>query len=262
MFNSNSFGHLASSFATAFVYALYGYGFMSCQFISEGGHDALYTVEVYYNKQLFASYNSTEGKYRGYTERAKDITDGLNHNQHFLDQEKKNLELCRNGVSTLLTTLETAEPRVRVFSTKTANSHQPGIIICSAYNFYPKPITLTWLRNGEEVTSEVISTDEMSDGNWLYQKHSYLEYIPTPTDTIECMVEHASLPTPKLYRWEYLSESRINKITVGTAGLLLGLAFITAGAIYYMKHTKAKALFFVGDKMPTNKTVISVENNL
>uniref|UniRef100_A0A8C6V940 Ig-like domain-containing protein n=1 Tax=Neogobius melanostomus TaxID=47308 RepID=A0A8C6V940_9GOBI len=225
--------------------ALYGYGFMSCQFISEGGHDALYTVEVYYNKQLFASYNSTEGKYRGYTERAKDITDVVTINK-----------------LPIILFFKAQEPRVRVFSTKTANSHQPGIIICSAYNFYPKPITLTWLRNGEEVTSEVISTDEMSDGNWLYQKHSYLEYIPTPTDTIECMVEHASLPTPKLYRWEYLSESRINKITVGTAGLLLGLAFITAGAIYYMKHTKAKALFFVGDKMPTNKTVISVENNL
>uniref|UniRef100_A0A8C6WZU8 Ig-like domain-containing protein n=1 Tax=Neogobius melanostomus TaxID=47308 RepID=A0A8C6WZU8_9GOBI len=248
--------------------ALYGYGFMSCQFISEGGHDALYTVEVYYNKQLFASYNSTEGKYRGYTERAKDITDAAWGPPTLKGPHEptRYSEACNKGLTYSFPNdvgdAVTSPLHQCLFSTKTANSHQPGIIICSAYNFYPKPITLTWLRNGEEVTSEVISTDEMSDGNWLYQKHSYLEYIPTPTDTIECMVEHASLPTPKLYRWEYLSESRINKITVGTAGLLLGLAFITAGAIYYMKHTKAKALFFVGDKMPTNKTVISVENNL
>ncbi|KAJ0066118.1 hypothetical protein NL108_001357, partial [Boleophthalmus pectinirostris] len=91
------------------------------------------------------------------------------------------------------------EPQVRVFSTKAGSSHQPGMLVCSAYSFYPKALTLTWLRNGEEVTSGVTFTDEMSNGNWLYQKHSYLEYTPTAEDQISCMVEHASLSTPQLY---------------------------------------------------------------
>uniref|UniRef100_A0A8C6V948 Ig-like domain-containing protein n=1 Tax=Neogobius melanostomus TaxID=47308 RepID=A0A8C6V948_9GOBI len=217
-----------------FADAHYMYGFENCQFSSEDEHESMFFGYVYYNKQLIVSYNSTEGKFTSYTEKTKEIVNGLNKNQHLLNEMKHAHDECKQGWAEA----RTQKPQVRVFSTKTATSHQPGIIICSAYNFYPKPITLTWLRNGEEVTSEVISTDEMSDGNWLYQKHSYLEYIPTPTDTIECMVEHASLPTPELYKWEYYLESRKNKIIVGTAGLLLGLAFTTIGVIYYKKHTK------------------------
>uniref|UniRef100_A0A8C6V046 Ig-like domain-containing protein n=2 Tax=Neogobius melanostomus TaxID=47308 RepID=A0A8C6V046_9GOBI len=223
-----------------FADAHYMYGFENCQFSSEDEHESMFFGYVYYNKQLIVSYNSTEGKFTSYTEKTKEIVNGLNKNQHLLNEMKHAHDECKQGVPDMVKILEESaqKPQVRVFSTKTATSHQPGIIICSAYNFYPKPITLTWLRNGEEVTSEVISTDEMSDGNWLYQKHSYLEYIPTPTDTIECMVEHASLPTPELYKWE----SRKNKIIVGTAGLLLGLAFTTIGVIYYKKHTKGHVL--------------------
>lgn len=46
-----------------------------------------------------------------------------------------------------------------------------------------------------------MSTDELSNGNWLYQMYSYLEYTPIPGEKITCMVEHASLKKPKLYNW-------------------------------------------------------------
>ena len=52
---------------------------------------------------------------------------------------------------------------------------------CSSYNFYPKAIFVTWLRDGEETTSDVISYTELSDGDWYYQYHSYLEYTPRYT---------------------------------------------------------------------------------
>lgn len=216
----------------------YGYGFLRCQFQSEDGHDTLYTAKIYINKHIVGSYNSTEEKYTGYTEKAKEITDGLNKNQHFLEQERKNLQKCKDAAPMLFNAFHTAvqKPQVRVFSTNT-----PHVIVCSAYSFYPKDITLTWLRNGEEVMSDVVSTEEMSNGNWLYQKHSYLEYTPTPADIIHCMVEHQSLPTPELHKWartDNLSESRRNKIFAGTAGLLLGLAFAVIGIIYYKKRTR------------------------
>uniref|UniRef100_A0A8C6V584 Ig-like domain-containing protein n=1 Tax=Neogobius melanostomus TaxID=47308 RepID=A0A8C6V584_9GOBI len=222
-----------------FADAHYMYGFENCQFSSEDEHESMFFGYVYYNKQLIVSYNSTEGKFTSYTEKTKEIVNGLNKNQHLLNEMKHAHD---DLYFTWLTGLKS--PRIMAISLPQGSKiHQPGIIICSAYNFYPKPITLTWLRNGEEVTSEVISTDEMSDGNWLYQKHSYLEYIPTPTDTIECMVEHASLPTPELYKWgRTVPKSRKNKIIVGTAGLLLGLAFTTIGVIYYKKHTKGHVL--------------------
>ena len=93
------------------------------------------------------------------------------------------------------------EPSVRLRSVKAVDGRHPGMLVCSLYNFYPKQITVTWLRNGEEVTSDVTSTDELSNGNWLYQVHSYLEFTPRAGEKITCMVEHASLRKPKLYDW-------------------------------------------------------------
>lgn len=93
------------------------------------------------------------------------------------------------------------EPNVKMRSVEAAISKHPAMLVCSAHNFYPKPIRVTWLRDGKEVTSDVTSTDELSNGNWLYQIHSYLEYTPIPGEKITCMVEHASLMEPKFYDW-------------------------------------------------------------
>ena len=51
------------------------------------------------------------------------------------------------------------------------------------------------------MTTDVTSTEELADGNWLYQVHSHLEFTPTSGEKITCKVEHASLKEPKLYDW-------------------------------------------------------------
>uniref|UniRef100_A0A8C9WXT4 Ig-like domain-containing protein n=1 Tax=Sander lucioperca TaxID=283035 RepID=A0A8C9WXT4_SANLU len=48
-------------------------------------------------------------------------------------------------------------------------SKHPGMLVCGVYGFYPKQIRVTWLTNGKEVTSDVTSTEELPNGNWLYQ---------------------------------------------------------------------------------------------
>lgn len=93
------------------------------------------------------------------------------------------------------------EPYVILRAVKSEGSKHPRVLVCSVYNFYPKQISVTWLRDGRETTSDVTSTDELSDGNWLHQVHSYLEFTPTPGEKISCRVEHASLMKPKLYDW-------------------------------------------------------------
>lgn len=93
------------------------------------------------------------------------------------------------------------EPTVKLRLVESPDSEHPGMLMCSAYNFYPKHIKLTWLRDGKEVTTDVTSTEELPNGNWLYQIHSHLEIIPKPGENISCMVEHASLMEPKFYDW-------------------------------------------------------------
>jgi len=73
--------------------------------------------------------------------------------------------------------------------------------MCSAYEFYPKKIKVSWLRDGKLMTSEVTSTMEMADGNWYYQIHSQLEYTPKSGEKISCVVEHASSPQPIVKDW-------------------------------------------------------------
>ncbi|XP_030605002.1 HLA class II histocompatibility antigen, DQ beta 2 chain-like [Archocentrus centrarchus] len=221
--------------------ASFGYGLLRCLFTSK--EDVVYLAQIYFNKMLLGQYNSTLGKYVGYTEKTKAVTDQLNKDKSFLEEEKKNEKLCRSNVPVVFDVLSRpVEPTVRLRVAEVADSKHPAMLICSAYNFYPKHIKLTWLRDGKEATSDVMSTEELPNGNWLYQIHSYLEITPKPGENISCMVEHASLMQPKFYDWVPTTEAEKNKIAIGAAGLLLGLVFLLVGVIFYKRKTTGRML--------------------
>lgn len=75
------------------------------------------------------------------------------------------------------------------------------MLMCSAYDFYPKMIKVTWYRNGKDITSDMTATDELADGDWYYQVHSHLEFTPKTGEKISCMVEHRSLKEPLEIVW-------------------------------------------------------------
>ncbi|XP_023256574.1 H-2 class II histocompatibility antigen, E-S beta chain-like isoform X1 [Seriola lalandi dorsalis] len=221
--------------------ALFGYGVSRCLLTST--HEAVYLEQIYFNKVLLGQYNSTSGNFTGYTKIAKEVADDLNKNPSFLKQEQKNVETCKTKMPPAVDLLsKPVEPYVKLRSVETVSSRHPGMLLCSAYNFYPKQIRVTWLRDGKMVTSDVTSSDELSNGNWLYQIHSYLEYTPRPGEKITCMVEHASLKEPTLYDWDPMPESQRNKIAVGTAGLVLGLVLFLVGVIYYKRNATDRVL--------------------
>ncbi|KAK2910250.1 hypothetical protein Q8A73_007965 [Channa argus] len=223
--------------------ALYGQFLGHCQFSSNDGHDAVYLEQYYFNKMLLAQYNSTLGKMVGYTKKAMKVADTLNKNQEFVTHEKWKTRLCKENSQLLYKgLLNSVEPYVRLRSVKAASSTHPAMLICSVYNFYPKQIKVTWLRDGKEVTSDVTSTEELSNGNWLYQIHSHLEYTPRFGEKITCRVEHASLTKPKFYDWEPVPDPGTQKITIGIVGLLLGLVFLVAGLIYYKKKSAVRVM--------------------
>ncbi|XP_022624070.1 H-2 class II histocompatibility antigen, E-S beta chain-like, partial [Seriola dumerili] len=133
------------------------------------------------------------------------------------------------------------EPYVRLYSTTPPAGKHPAMLVCRVFDFYPKQIRVSWHRDGQEVSSDVTSTDELADGDWFYQVHSHLEYTPRSGEKISCVVEHASLKEPLVTDWDpSMPESERNKIAIGASGLILGLILSLAGFIYYRRKARGQ----------------------
>ncbi|XP_072571987.1 H-2 class II histocompatibility antigen, E-D beta chain-like [Paramormyrops kingsleyae] len=216
-----------------------------CRYSSEDLKDMEFIERRVFNKLEDMRYNSTLNKYIGYSENGvynADIwnKDGTAERQHTnVDTYcKPNAELDFDSVLR-----RTVEPTVKVKTAKASSERHTTKLQCSAYDFYPEGIKLKWLRNGEEVTRDVTSTEELYDGDWYHQIHSYLEFTPQSGETIECQVEHSSLKQPKTYKWEpSVHEGKRNKVIIGTSGLVLGLVFSMAGLVYYKKKSTGRIL--------------------
>ncbi|KAK2898773.1 hypothetical protein Q8A67_010191 [Cirrhinus molitorella] len=200
---------------------------------------------IYYDKTELLRLNSTENKVVAYTEYAMKWADDLNKKPEWLHtQTEKNIGDCKHFGQLFLPMLDKAvKPEVIIRSVKQASGKSPAMLICSAYDFYPKHIKLTWMRDDKEVTADVTSTEELTNGDWYYQIHSHLEYFPKPGEKISCVVEHASSHRPMIYHWDpSMSESDKNKVITGAAGLVLGVIMAVGGLIYYIRKKKAHVI--------------------
>ncbi|XP_067097331.1 rano class II histocompatibility antigen, A beta chain-like [Osmerus mordax] len=216
-----------------------------CQIPSRDAKDMEYILEYHFNGKLLLMYNSTQKKYTGYTPKAVLVAAKWTGTYDILMRESDKDLLCKSNAAAVWDTIRmnTAEPDVQLWSVKPFSSGHPNMLVCSAYDFYPKQIKVTWLKDGQHWTSDVTSTEELSNLDWTYQLHTYLEYVPKPGERITCMVEHASLARPKLYDWDPLPESETNKIIVGICGQLLGIVCVAAGLIKYkLKSTAGRVL--------------------
>ncbi|XP_064408120.1 DLA class II histocompatibility antigen, DR-1 beta chain-like [Latimeria chalumnae] len=194
-----------------------------------------------YNKEEQVYFDSQAGLFIGRTEFGRKQAASWNKDKTNLDDERANVDrFCKHNYFMVekFVLARKVKPTAKVTPTKVMGTH-PGMVVCHVTGFFPSKIKVKWLRNGEEVTSDVTSTELLQNGDWTFQVHVFLELTPKSGDTYTCRVEHNSLDGPLEISWEPgMSESERSKLLTGIGGLVLGVIFVVAGLIVYLKNKK------------------------
>ncbi|XP_010210457.1 PREDICTED: HLA class II histocompatibility antigen, DR alpha chain-like [Tinamus guttatus] len=134
-----------------------------------------------------------------------------------------------------------APPEVTVFSEDPVELGDPNVLICYVDKFWPPMISITWLKNGQEVVDGVFETVYYPREDDTFRKFSYLPFVPTRGDYYDCRVEHWGLPKALLKHWEPqvpLPASESTETLVCALGLAVGIVGIVAGTVLIIKAMK------------------------
>ncbi|XP_071588887.1 HLA class II histocompatibility antigen, DR alpha chain [Heliangelus exortis] len=156
-----------------------------------------------------------------------------------MDVMKQNLEIMMKRSNGSHGT--SVPPVVRVFPKHRVELEEPNVLICFVENFWPPVISISWLRNGEEVREGVFETVFYPREDNTFRKFSYLTFIPTRGDFYDCRVEHEGLPHAETKHWDPQVPSPPSQATetvVCGLGLAVGIVGIVGGTILIIKASK------------------------
>ncbi|KAL1771850.1 MHC class II antigen [Sigmodon hispidus] len=129
-------------------------------------------------------------------------------------------------------------PAVTLLANGPVSLGEPNTLICFIDKFSPPAVNVTWLRNGQPVTTGISETVYLPREDHLFRKFHYLPFLPSTEDVYDCMVEHWGLDEPLLRHWEFeeqtpLPETKEN--VVCALGLFVGLVGIISGIVLFIK---------------------------
>ncbi|XP_032630908.2 HLA class II histocompatibility antigen, DR alpha chain-like [Chelonoidis abingdonii] len=156
--------------------------------------------------------------------------------------DKQNLDILIKRSNR--TRAENVPPEVTVFPEDPVELGEPNVLICFVDKFSPPAVSVTWLKNGQEVTEGVYETDFYPRQDNSFRKFSYLPFVPSQGDFYDCRVEHGGLPESFMKHWEVQVPTPVPETTetlVCALGLAVGIVCIIAGTILIIKGMKMNA---------------------
>ncbi|KAK2511085.1 hypothetical protein Q9966_016731 [Columba livia] len=208
-----------------------------CQF-TNGTEQVRFVQRYIYNRQQYVHFDSDVGLFVADTPVGEGVAKYFNSQTDFLEQKQAEVDtFCRHnyGVAAPFTVDRKVQPKVRVSPMQSSSLPQTDRLVCYVTGFYPAEIEVKWLKNGQEETEHVVSTDVIQNGDWTYQVLVFLETTPQRGETYTCQVEHVSLEHPLTRHWELQSDGARSKMLTGVGGFVLGLIFLALGLFLYMR---------------------------
>ncbi|CAM4564975.1 unnamed protein product [Lepidochelys kempii] len=198
-----------------------------------------------YDRRQFLHFDSELGVFVADTELGRPDAEAWNSQPETLASYRGEVDrFCRHNYGAVqpFSVDRRVQPKVKVSPTTSGSGPHSHLLVCSVTGFYPGGIEIKWLKNGQEQTAGVVSTELLQNGDWTFQILVMLEMSPRRGDVYTCQVEHISLRGPLAVNWEAQSDAARSKMLTGIGGFVLGLIFLVPGLLIYLKNKKGRPI--------------------
>eukprot|EP00076_Gallus_gallus_P036361 XP_025001899.1 MHC class I antigen YF5 isoform X4 [Gallus gallus] len=124
------------------------------------------------------------------------------------------------------------QPEVRVWG-----KEADGILTlsCHAHGFYPRPISISWMKDGMVRDQETHWGGVVPNSDGTYHTSAAIDVLPEDGDKYWCRVEHASLPQPGLFSWE--PQPNLIPIVAGAVVAIVAVIAAVVGLVVWKRKS-------------------------